>query len=83
MREKAEITVEEAGKMLKKDAQWVRLGLIQKRFEWGDAVQMKTGHWSYKIYPIKFYRHLGYEGRKLEDEKEREKIKAELLEKCA
>lgn len=81
MRRKAEITIEEAAKMIKKDPHYVRLALRQKRFDFGDAIQKEDGNWTYIIFPIKFYRYIGYEGR-LENEEVREKIKKSLLAQC-
>lgn len=62
MGRKAEITVEEVARMMHKDAHYVRLGLQQKRFNFGDAVQKENGRWSYNIIPIKFYQYMGIKG---------------------
>ena len=78
MGRKTEINVEEAAKILHREAQAVRLGLRQKRFNWGDAFQSEGGRWSYVIYPIMFYKTLGFE-KGIEDKNEREKIKESLL----
>ncbi len=78
MGRKTELNVEEVAKMLHKEPQALRIGLRQKRFDWGDAVQTEGGRWSYIIYPIKFYRKLGFEKR-IEDRKERERIKNLLI----
>ena len=64
--------------MLHKEPQALRIGLRQKRFEWGDAFQSESGRWSYIIYPIMFYKKLGFENG-IENREEREKIKRNLL----
>lgn len=81
MRRKKEITIEEAGKMMGKTPHYVRLALRQKIFDFGDAIQKEDERWTYVIIPIKFYRYMGYEGRNLEDEQVREKLKKHLLSK--
>lgn len=78
MRKKTELSIEEVSKILHKEAQSLRIGLRQKRFEWGDAFQRENGRWSYVIYPTMFYRKLGFE-KGIENKEEREKIKKKLL----
>ena len=78
MGRKTELNIEEVAKILHKEAQSIRLGLRQKRFEWGDAFQSEGGRWSYVIYPAAFYRKLGFENG-VENKEEREKIKEILL----
>ncbi len=45
--------------MIGKNAEYIRLGLQQNRFDFGSAVQRKTGHWSYNIIKSKFYEYAG------------------------
>lgn len=79
MGRKVEINVEEAAKMTHTEAQSIRIGLRQKRFEWGDSFQKSEGsRWSYIIYPVAFYRKLGFD-KGIETREGREKIKQFLL----
>ena len=78
MGRKRELNVEEVSKMLHSEAQSIRIGLRQKRFEWGDSFQNEQGRWSYIIYPVTFYRKLGFD-KGIENREERERIKQRLL----
>ena len=53
-------TVKEAAKLIKKPEQFVRIGLRDKRFDWGDAVFMGKS-WSYVIYKKKLLEFVGEE----------------------
>jgi hypothetical protein len=46
---------------MKKDPQYLRLGLQQGRLAFGSAVQKPNGRWSYNIIPVKFYEYMGME----------------------
>ena len=59
MGKKTEISVEEAAKIMHKDAHYLRLWLQQGIFPFGNAVQKPNGRWSYNIIPIKFYEYMG------------------------
>lgn len=59
MGRKREISVEDAAKIMQKDAQYIRYGLQQQIFPFGNAVQKPNGRWSYNIIPIKFYEYMG------------------------
>lgn len=56
---KAEITIEEAAQKMRKNPQYVRLGLQQERLPFGSAVQNSNGRWSYNIVPMKFNEYMG------------------------
>lgn len=62
------ITPETAGKVLHKNAEFVRAGLRQDRFPFGTAVQSESGQWNYLIIKSKFLDYIGVE-RRAEDEK--------------
>ena len=53
------ITPYEAGKILKKNAEFIRAGLRQNRFDFGTAVQSKSGRWNYVIIKDKFLKFAG------------------------
>lgn len=55
------ITPEEAGRIIGKNAEFIRAGLRQERFNFGTAVQGKTGQWNYNIIKSKFYEYAGIE----------------------
>lgn len=52
------ITPAEAGKILGKNAEFVRAGLRQNRFPFGTAVESKSGQWNYIIIKSKFLEYL-------------------------
>lgn len=52
------ITPAEAGKILGKNAEFVRAGLRQNRFPFGTAVESKSGQWNYIIIKSKFYEYI-------------------------
>ena len=53
------ITPAEAGKVIRKNAEFIRAGLRQQRFPFGTAVQSKTGQWNYTIIKSKFLDYVG------------------------
>ena len=55
------ITPYEAGKILHRNAEFVRAGLREKRFDFGTAIppQKDGGNWSYIIIKSKFFEYLG------------------------
>lgn len=52
------MTPEEAGRIIGKPAQFVRVGLQQGRLPFGVAVKMSK-RWSYHIVPAKVYEYMG------------------------
>jgi len=59
VRKKAEMTCEEAAKVIHKSAQYVRLGLQQGTLPIGSAVQKTDGKWSYHIVTKRVYEYAG------------------------
>lgn len=57
------ITPFEAGKIIGKNAEFIRAGLRQGRFGFGTAVQGKTGRWNYTIIKNKFLEYVGIGGK--------------------
>ncbi len=53
------ITPAEAGKIIGKSPDYIRVGLQQKRFDFGSAVQGLNGQWIYNIIKSKFYEYAG------------------------
>lgn len=53
------LTPYEAGKILGKNAEWIRAGLRQNRFDFGTAVQSKSGRWNYNIIKSEFLKYAG------------------------
>lgn len=53
------MSVEKTAKLIRKDPQYVRLGLQQGRLPFGSAVQKETGHWSYNIIAQKVREYAG------------------------
>lgn len=53
------ITPAEAGKMIHKNAEFIRAGLRQGRFDFGTAVESKSGEWNYLIIKSKFLEFVG------------------------
>lgn len=55
------LTPYEAGKILHKNAEFVRAGLREKRFDFGTAVPPKEigGNWNYIIIESKFLEYVG------------------------
>jgi len=54
------LTVAEAAQLLGKSEQFVRIGLRQGRFPWGEAVRM-SDRWTYVIYRNVFFGATGIE----------------------
>lgn len=57
------LTPVEAAKFIPKNAEWIRAGLREKRFDFGSAVPPKKagGKWNYIIIESKFFKYLGKE----------------------
>lgn len=53
------ITPAEAGKIIHKNAEFIRAGLRQGRFDFGTAVKSKSGQWNYIIFKNKFLKYAG------------------------
>ena len=53
------MSVEIAAKIIRKDPQYVRLGLQQGRFPFGTAVQKPNNRWTYSIIAPKVYEYAG------------------------
>ena len=51
------ITPALAGKILHKNAEFIRAGLRQQRLPFGTAVQGKNGRWNYLIIKSKFLKY--------------------------
>lgn len=49
----------EAGKIINKNPEFIRAGLRQGRFDFGTAIQSKTGKWNYVIIKSKFLEFVG------------------------
>lgn len=58
------ITPEIAGKYLHRSAEFIRAGLRQEKFDFGTAVQGKTGQWSYIIIKSKFLEYVDKKEKK-------------------
>ena len=65
------ITPYEAGKLIGKNAEYIRAGLRANRFNFGSAVQSKTGRWNYNIIKSKFLDYAGVERRNTNEKKTR------------
>lgn len=53
------ITPLEASRIMGCSPEFIRAGLRAERFDWGYAVQGKTGRWTYYIIKSKFYEAMG------------------------
>ena len=53
------MTPEEAGRIVHKNAEFIRAGLRQGRFDFGSAVQGSGGQWNYNIIKSKFLKYAG------------------------
>ena len=55
------MTPAEAGRMIGKNAEFIRVGLRAGRFNFGTAVppKKKNGRWAYNIIKSKFYGYIG------------------------
>lgn len=57
----ANVPVVVAAKVMKKDQQFIRHGIIQKILPFGEAYKMPgSSHYDYYISPKKFYEYTGY-----------------------
>ena len=58
------ITPYEAGRIIGKNAEYIRSGLRQNRFNFGSAVppEKEGGDWNYNIIKSKFYEYAGIKG---------------------
>lgn len=61
------ITPQIAGKVLHKNAEFIRAGLRQNKFPFGTAVQSDTGQWNYLIITSKFVEYSGIERSDLDE----------------
>lgn len=68
MGKKQELNVETAARIMKKNAEYIRLGLQKKQLPFGSAVQKEDGKWSYHIVPIKFYDYMGMKMEEITNE---------------
>lgn len=59
MEEVETIAPAEAGKVIHKNAEFIRAGLRQGRFDFGTAVESKSGQWNYVIFKDKFLEYIG------------------------
>ena len=55
------ITCAEAAQMIHKNAEFIRAGLRQNKFDFGVAVEDKNGQFNYLIFKDKFLRFIGKE----------------------
>lgn len=55
------ITCAEAAQMIHKNAEFIRAGLRQNKFDFGVAVEGKNGQFNYLIFKDKFLRFIGKE----------------------
>ena len=60
------ITPYEAARLIGKNAEYIRAGLRANRFDFGSAVQSKTGRWNYNIIKKKFLKYAGIEEGKVD-----------------
>lgn len=60
------LTPEQAGKIIGKNAEYIRAGLRLQRFDFGSAVPPKKEgeNWNYNIIKSKFYKYAGINERK-------------------
>lgn len=68
------ITVEKAASIIHKSPEFIRAGLRQDKFNFGAAVQGKTGQWNYVILENKFLEWLGIKKESDTNEKEAKRI---------
>lgn len=61
------LTPEQAGKIIGKNAEYIRNLLRQGRVTWGTAVESKTGQWNYNIIKSKFFEYANIKEKKQED----------------
>lgn len=51
------LTPEQAGRIIGKNAEYIRALLREGRVTWGTAVKSKTGQWNYNIIKSKFFEY--------------------------
>lgn len=58
------LTPQEAGRIIRKNAEYIRAGLRQNRFNFGSAVppEKPGGEWNYNIIKSKFLEYAGIKG---------------------
>ena len=61
------MTPAEAGKIMHKNAEFVRALLRQGRVDWGTAAESKSGQWNYIIFKNKFLESIGLKGADTND----------------
>jgi hypothetical protein len=61
------LTAEQAGKIIGKNAEYIRALLRQGRVEWGTAVQSKSGQWNYNIIKSKFLKYADTDNKKQDE----------------
>lgn len=61
------LTPEQAGKIIGKNAEYIRALLRQGRVTWGTAVESKTGQWNYNIIKSKFFEYANIKEKKQYD----------------
>jgi len=59
------LTPEQAGKIIGKNAEYIRALLRQDRVNWGTAVEGKTGQWNYNIIKSKFFEYAKDENKEI------------------
>ena len=59
MKQAITMSVENAAKIIRKNPQNVRLGLQQRVFPFGVAIQKPNGRWTYNIIASKVYEYAG------------------------
>ena len=60
------ITISDAARIIRKNPNYIRVGLQQGRFQWGSAVKTSEKQWSYNIIKNKFLEYAGLEVLDLE-----------------
>lgn len=67
MGRKTDLNIEEAAKIMQKEAQYIRLGLQQKSLDFGSAVQKPNGKWSYHLVPRGLQQYMRLTEEEFED----------------
>lgn len=62
------ITPYEAGRIIHKNAEYIRALLRQGRVNWGTAAESKNGQWNYNIIKSKFLEYAGQTQEEIEPE---------------
>ena len=58
------LTPEQAGKIIGKNAEYIRALLRQGGVNWGTAVESKSGQWNYSIIRSKFFEYANIQNKK-------------------